>query len=221
MPYTYEYARPMLTVDIVPFSVRDGNLRVLLIRRRKLPFERMWAVPGGFVEMDEDLPDAARREMREETGLDLSHVEQLAAYGAPGRDPRGRTITIAYLGIVPGDTDARAGDDAVAISWRDPVVRSALAFDHAQIIADALGELRRRVRCGAMLARFLGESFTISQAAECAGAILGRRVSRNALRRRITSLGLAATSGHRGRYELARDAGGIIERAGGFLGPPI
>ena len=100
MPFTYEYPRPALTVDCVVFGLDEQDLKVLLIERDLEPFKGKWALPGGFVRMDEDLEQAARRELREETGLEGVFLEQLYTFGDPGRDPRGRVVSVAYYALV-------------------------------------------------------------------------------------------------------------------------
>jgi len=138
-PYTYDYPRPMVSVDAVVLREREGRLEVLLIRRGKPPFEGLPALPGGFVEIDEDLPDAAARELREETGLEGVALEQLAAFGRPGRDPRGRCISIAFVGVLERGGDlVVGGDDAVEAVWHDTRRLPPLAFDHDEIVAVAL-----------------------------------------------------------------------------------
>ena len=101
MSYTYEYPRPALTVDCVVFGMDEEDLKVLLIKRGLEPFLGKWALPGGFVRMDESLDAAARRELEEEAGIRPSHLEQLYSFGEPGRDPRGRVVTVAYFALVP------------------------------------------------------------------------------------------------------------------------
>lgn len=140
--YTYDYPRPAVTVDLV-LVTREERPRVLLIRRKKEPFAGKWALPGGFVDMDETLEESARRELLEETGVRVARLEQLHTFGDPGRDPRGRTITVAYLAVVaPGSVDARAADDAAEAGWFSLRRPPPLAFDHADILALA----RKRVR---------------------------------------------------------------------------
>jgi 8-oxo-dGTP diphosphatase len=148
--------RPSVTVDIVvvaPAAARPqpehgpagGRLRVLLVQRKKPPFKGKWAIPGGFVEPDEALEHAARRELREETGLEPEHLEQLHTFGAPGRDPRGWTISVVHLAqLSPAQAASwqpRAGSDAGAVGWFDLEHLPDLAFDHAQILACAAGRL--------------------------------------------------------------------------------
>lgn len=133
--YTYEYPRPAVTVDIV-IMTREATPRVLLIRRKNEPFAGCWALPGGFVEMDESLEDAARRELFEETGVKTKSLTQLAAFGDPGRDPRGRTISVVYLAEVdPAQLNPRAADDAAAVCWFALARPPKLAFDHKEILA--------------------------------------------------------------------------------------
>jgi 8-oxo-dGTP diphosphatase len=142
--YTYDYPRPAVTVDVV-IVTREERPRVLLIRRKHDPFAGMWAIPGGFVNMDEGLEDAARRELREETGVQARRLEQLHAFGDPGRDPRGRTISVAYLAQVDhGRLKPRAADDAAEVAWHPLHRPPRLAFDHAAILALARKRLAAR-----------------------------------------------------------------------------
>lgn len=137
MPYTYDYPRPQVTVDIAVFAREDDEWHILLIRRKKPPFEGQWALPGGFVDLDEDLPDAAARELQEETGATGVYLEQRGTYGHPNRDPRGRTITVVYAGLLKSiPSGIRGADDAVEADWFPLDDLPRLAFDHAQIIAD-------------------------------------------------------------------------------------
>ncbi len=141
--YIYEWPRPMVTVDAVVFAVSAGKTEVLLIERGEDPFKGQWAVPGGFVEMDEDLEDAAARELAEETGLTGVQLEQMRTFGKCGRDPRGRLITIAFMGIVTEGRDKiRAGDDAAKAEWFDiEELPENLAFDHDEMVRFAIEEL--------------------------------------------------------------------------------
>ena len=143
--YTYPYPRPMVTVDAVVFSIRERRLHVLLIRRGHEPFKGMWALPGGFLEMDEELEDAVARELEEETALRGVRLEQFHTFGAVGRDPRGRVLTVAYFGIVNGiDHAIRAGDDAADVGWLAVEDLPRLTADHNDIIARAVKELHIR-----------------------------------------------------------------------------
>ena len=140
--YTYDYPRPAVTVDVV-IVTRSARRRVLLIRRKHEPFAGMWAIPGGFVDMDEPLEIAARRELREETGVTTGRLEQLATFGDPGRDPRGRVISVVYLAQVdPSQVQPRAADDAAEVAWHPLHRLPPLAFDHKEILACARKHLK-------------------------------------------------------------------------------
>ena len=142
--FTYEYPRPALTVDLVVVT-RESRPRVLLIRRKKDPFAGTWAFPGGFVDEGEKLADAARRELREETGAELGEFEQLYTAGDPGRDPRGWTVSVAYLARVAADElKPVAADDADAVGWFPVDDPPPLAFDHAMILARARARIADR-----------------------------------------------------------------------------
>ncbi|MEF8787598.1 MAG: NUDIX hydrolase [Planctomycetota bacterium] len=140
---TPEPPRMCVTGDTIPVRYRRGSgLQVLLVRRGNPPFEGQWALPGGFVEMDEDLPDAARRELREETGATPRLLIQVGAWGTPGRDPRGRTVTAAYLAVIgPTDQAVEGADDAAAAEWHPREDLPELAFDHRDIVTTALLQL--------------------------------------------------------------------------------
>ncbi|MCR5444467.1 MAG: NUDIX hydrolase [Bacteroidales bacterium] len=133
--YTYEYPRPMLTADC---AVVNAQREVLLVRRRNEPFRGCWALPGGFMEMDETIEHCAVRELQEETGIEVEEKELclVGVYSAPGRDPRGRTVTAAYL-IRLDHAVATAGDDAAEVRWWSLDNLPPLAFDHAKVITDA------------------------------------------------------------------------------------
>jgi len=168
--YTYRYPRPAVTVDVVLFSLPADTLHVLLIRRKHAPYEGMWAFPGGFVEMDEDLQTAALRELREETNFvnDSSmYVEQLHAFGAVDRDPRQRTVSVAYLAFVPwtamSSEDVRASDDAADAQWWSVKNLPELAFDHAHIMQAAQQRLVWPVDLRGYTFRLLPDEFTRSQ----------------------------------------------------------
>jgi 8-oxo-dGTP diphosphatase len=144
--FTYDYPRPAVTVDLVIVS-EDEDPRTLLIRRKHDPFAGMWALPGGFVEMHESLDAAARRELYEETGIKVEQLEQLHTFGDPERDPRGRTISVAYLAIMDAaKLEPRAQDDAAEVGWHPLRRPPALAFDHAEILACARRRLEKGTR---------------------------------------------------------------------------
>lgn len=142
--FSYDYPRPALTVDLV-VATREARPRVLLIQRKKDPFAGSWALPGGFVEENERISDAARRELVEETGVAVADLEQLYTAGDPGRDPRGWTVSVAHLAQVnPDDLKPVAADDASAVGWFPLDELPALAFDHAMILDRARARLLDR-----------------------------------------------------------------------------
>jgi 8-oxo-dGTP diphosphatase len=138
MPYTYKYPRPALTVDAVVFRIEKNELQVLLIKRKNPPFEGMWALPGGFVNMDETLEEAVVRELKEETGITFREMKQLKAYSAINRDPRHRTVSVAFWGVVNKPQKPVAGDDAANAKWFSTKLLPPTAFDHFEIISDAV-----------------------------------------------------------------------------------
>jgi 8-oxo-dGTP diphosphatase len=137
-----DYPRIDVTVDVVALAPVDGQTHLLVVRRGNPPFEGQWALPGGYLEVDEDLAVSAARELAEETGihLDPSVLGQLGAYGAPDRDPRGRTISVAHVVRLDAAPDAKGGDDAAEAAWVEvgKALADGLAFDHEQIVRDAL-----------------------------------------------------------------------------------
>ncbi|MDZ7742624.1 MAG: NUDIX hydrolase [Bacteroidota bacterium] len=142
MAYTYEYPRPAVTVDCVIFLREQQSTKLLLIRRGHDPFEGMWALPGGFVEMDETLEESARRELQEETGLKNIVLKQLHTFGDPGRDPRGRTVAVVHYGFAsPQNSNVNGMDDASDARWFSIDDLPELAFDHNKIIHIALEKL--------------------------------------------------------------------------------
>ncbi len=143
--YTYTWPRPMVSVDAAVFSFVKDKARLLLIKRGNEPFKGKWALPGGFVDIDEELETAASRELAEETGLAGVALEQLRAFGTPGRDPRGRQIAIVFMGITAGQKRIKASDDAANARWFDiEKLPKDLAFDHNEVIKFAISKLKRK-----------------------------------------------------------------------------
>lgn len=138
MSHTYKYPRPSVTVDAVIFRKIDNELEVLLIKRGNEPYKNSWALPGGFIDMDETLEEAIARELEEETALKNIELRQLHAFSALDRDPRGRTISVVFWGMHYGDQKAVAGDDASAARWFGINDLPALAFDHNEVIQMAV-----------------------------------------------------------------------------------
>lgn len=144
--YVYEWPRPMVTVDAAVFQVYENKIKILLIQRGKEPFKGCWALPGGFVEMNEELDDAVARELSEETGLCNVKLQQMYTFGGVDRDPRGRMISVVYMGVVRGDVKKiNAGDDASNVRWFDICqLPEKIAFDHKKVIEFAAGKLREK-----------------------------------------------------------------------------
>ena len=156
-----------VTVDLVVFTIRDDALCVLTVRRGQAPYKGRLALPGGFVHIDEDLEVAALRELNEETGIgrfDRLHLEQLGTYGSPKRDPRMRTVSVAYLALAADLPDPRAGTDAAAAQWVpvDDALAGRLAFDHGGILADGLERARAKLEYTTLATTFCPPEFTIA-----------------------------------------------------------
>jgi 8-oxo-dGTP diphosphatase len=219
------YPPVAVTVDVAILTVRDGRLCVLLVRRGTPPYQGRWALPGGFVREREDIEAAARRELAEETGLGATgHLEQLRCYGRPGRDPRMRVISVAYLALLPDPPDPAAGTDAAdARYWpvdegatvstppASPPVR--LAFDHDEILADAVERARAKLEYTSLAATFLAEPFTIADLRRVYEAVWGVPLHPANFRRKVLSTpGLVVPTGEeratgRGWAELYRPGG--------------
>lgn len=144
MAFTYEFPRPAIATDCLVFCFHEKKLKILLIQRDKEPFEGNWAIPGGFLEIEEDLPDSAKRELKEETGVEVQEVTQFQTFGSPDRDPRERTVSVAFYAFVKSDAIDRlqSGSDARNAQWFDINDLPSLAFDHDEIIQCCLQHLR-------------------------------------------------------------------------------
>ena len=186
-PYTYEYPRPSLTVDVVAFTLRENRLQVLLIQRGEDPYAGRWALPGGFVQMAESLEGAALREMEEETGLKEAYLEQLYTFGDPDRDPRGRVVTIAYFALIPSDAPVRLEGtrEVTQARWFPVDELPSLAFDHNEIVTNALRRLRYKLEYTAVGFELLPEEFTLSSLQYTYELILGEKLDKRNFRRRI------------------------------------
>lgn len=192
--YVYEYPRPSLTVDGVIFGYdsNERDLRVLLIQRSGEPYKDFWALPGGFVEMDEDLGVAALRELQEETGLQNIFLEQLYTFGAPQRDPRGRVVSVAYYALISLNEDIalQPDTDAQDARWFSINEIPALAFDHAQILDMALLRLRGKIRYMPIGFELLPEKFPLSQLQHLYETILKGKFEKRNFRKKILSLNI-------------------------------
>ena len=190
---TYVHPRAALTVDCVVFGLDEGGLKVLLIERALEPFAGRWALPGGFVRVDETLEDAARRELAEETGLTRVFLEQLYTFGALDRDPRERVVTVAWYALVRlGDHRVQAATDARDAAWFAVDALPRLAFDHAAITEQALRRLQAKVRYQPIGFELLPTKFTLSQLQRLYETVLERDLDKRNFRKKVLSLGILA-----------------------------
>jgi 8-oxo-dGTP diphosphatase len=205
----WQEPRAAVTVDLAIFTVRDAVLQVLLVTRAYQPYRGRPALPGGYVLDGETLDEAAVRELTEETGIDgrQLHLEQLRTFGDPGRDPRGRVVTVAYLALGPDLPAPQAGTDAKDAFWR-PVDRvlaepGELAFDHAAILREALEKARWQLEYTTVAAQFCPDPFTVGDLRQVYEAVWGIRLDPSNFRRKVTR------------------AGHFIKATGGFRVPPL
>jgi 8-oxo-dGTP diphosphatase len=192
MSYQYDYPRPNLAVDCVIFGLDQPNtLQVMLIRRNLPPFLGQWALPGGFVHIDESVDAAARRELQEETGLQNVFLEQLYTFGAIDRDPRERVVTVAYYALVNlKDYSIQATTDASEAAWFPIPSLPSLAFDHDQIIAIAIARLKGKVRYEPIGFELLPKKFTLSQLQTLYETVLGLPLDKRNFRKKILKMDL-------------------------------
>ncbi len=180
-----------LTVDIVVFTVRDERLQILLVRRGVPPFEGQFALPGGFVQKNESLDDAAKRELSEETGTKNIYLEQLYSFGDPKRDPRGRIVTVAYYALIPADqAPLIAGTDAAEAVWHPVDALPKLAFDHGEIVSYALTRLRGKLEYTSVGFELLPKKFTLSELQHLYEIILSKPLDKRNFRRKIEAQGV-------------------------------
>jgi 8-oxo-dGTP diphosphatase len=201
-----------LTVDLVILTIRDGDLCVLLVRRGIAPYRGRYALPGGFVREGEDLDAAARRELREETGISHSHtghLEQLATFGKPARDPRERVVTVAYLALAPSLPDPAAGGDAESahfVPLRE-LEGVSLAFDHATILGVGIERARAKLEYTTLATAFCGSTFTILDLRRVYEAVWGQPLDPANFNRKVTKTdGFVVPTGEMARREVGRPA---------------
>src|SRR6266581_1281512 len=191
MAFTYQYPRAALTVDCVVFGFDEGELKVLLIQRALEPFKGKWALPGGFVRVEETLDEAARRELAEEAGLTHLFLEQLYTFGTVNRDPRERVVSVAYYALVKlAAHDTRAATDAADARWFPISKVPKLAFDHAEIFTTALARLKGKVRYQPIGFELLPPKFTLSQLQHLYEAVLATKLDKRNFRKKVLSFGL-------------------------------
>lgn len=190
MSYTYKYPRPSVTVDLVIFTIAKNDLKVLLIRRGSEPFKNCWALPGGFVEIDESLEKAAARELKEEAGVTKVYLEQLYTFGDPKRDPRGRVISVSYFALVDAESQRiRAASDAAEAEWHSVFNSPKLAFDHKKILDYAVWRLRNKIEWTTVGYELLPKKFTLSELQRVYEIILQKPVDKRNFRKKILAQG--------------------------------
>lgn len=203
----YDHERPAVTVDIIIFSLVENDLKVLLVRRKNDPFAGMWAIPGGFVQMDESLEDAAARELAEETAVTDVYMEQLYTFGAPERDPRTRVITVSYFALVPHDAIRHhPGSDTAETSWFSMFDLPELAFDHEKILDYALTRLRYKLEYTAVGFELLPDVFTLTELQRAYETILDEPLDKRNFRRKILSAGILEQTGKKRKTGEGRPA---------------
>jgi 8-oxo-dGTP diphosphatase len=229
-----------VTVDLAIFTIRDGLLTVLLVQRREHPYQGDWALPGGFVRPDESVEEAASRELAEETGVTSfsGYLEQLKTYGAPDRDPRMRVVSVGHVALAPDLPEPRAGGDALAARWwpvedlhlgsreeADPETPG-LAFDHRQVLSDALARIRAKLEYTTLAALFVREPFTLADLRRVYVAVWGSAPDLANFRRKILGTDGFVVPVHRSDAAAAGTAGGrppLLYRRGPatVLHPPL
>lgn len=189
--YTYAHPHPAVTVDCVVFGFDNADLKLLLIRRKTPPFQDGWALPGGFVRLDESVEAAARRELSEETGLGELYLEQLFTFGEVNRDPRERVISVAYYALLKlSDHHVQAGTDADAVAWFPVAKLPKLAFDHELVVAHGLQRLKAKVRYEPIGFELLPGKFTLGELQRLYETVLEQSLDKRNFRKKILSMKL-------------------------------
>ena len=208
MSYCYEYPHPAVTTDVVVFTIREHRLQLLLVRRAGDPFKGSWALPGGFLNIDEDLERCAERELQEETGINDVYLEQLYTFGKPDRDPRERVISVTYYALVSSDRlQLRPASDATDAAWFAMDELPALAFDHADIVRTAHQRLVAKLSYSTIAFQFMPDTFTLSELQTVYEILRSERLDKRNFRKWISTLGLVEETGeHRrtGKHRPAR-----------------
>jgi 8-oxo-dGTP diphosphatase len=189
--HSYEYPRAALAVDCVVFGLDESDLKVLLIQRKLAPFQHAWALPGGFVRIDETLDEAARRELSEEAGVTDVYLEQLYTFSALDRDPRERVVAVAHYALAKlSDHRIRAATDAMGVGWFGLDDLPKLAFDHTEIVARAHERLRGKVRYAPVGFELLPPRFSLTQLQRMYEIILGKELDKRNFRKKILAMDL-------------------------------
>jgi len=206
--FSYQYPHPAVTTDVVVFTIRNGRLSILLVKRANRPYRDEWALPGGFLNIDEDLDTCAARELEEETGISGVYLEQLYTFGAINRDPRERVISVTYYALLPQDSmvTPRAASDATDVGWYAFEDLPELAFDHAEIIDMAHKRLVSKLDYSTIAFQFMPETFTLSELQCVHETLLNQVLDKRNFRKRILSLNLIEETGEKCRSGKHRPA---------------
>lgn len=187
------YPKPSVTVDTIIFTIKDNDLKVLLIKRGIEPFKGIWAIPGGFVRINESLEEAVKRELEEETGVKEVYLEQLYTFGSVDRDPRGRVITVAYFALINSEKskqELKATTDASEASWFSVNKLPKLAFDHDKILKYAIRRLRWKFEYTIVAFSLLPKKFTLTQLQKIYEIVFNRKFDKRNFRKKILSLNI-------------------------------
>ena len=207
MAYEYDHPHPAVTVDIAIFTIRGDELKVLLIKRALEPFVGRWALPGGFVGIDESLIDAAKRELAEETGVSAAYLEQLYTFGAPDRDPRERVISVTYFALMPSDAlEIKAASDAEGVGWFSIDELPDLAFDHSDILGMALERLAAKLDYSTIVFQLVPDTFTMPELRHIYELILREDIDARNFAKRILALDVIEPTGTMRREGAHRPA---------------
>ncbi len=205
--HCYAYPHPAVTTDVVLFTLRDGALCVLLIERLNPPFQGVWALPGGFLEIAENLEQCAKRELLEETGIEGVYLEQLYTFGAPDRDPRERIISVTYFALTRSDSlKPKAASDAARVDWFPVTGLPELAFDHAKIIQLARQRLLAKLNYSTIAFQLLPDSFTLSQLQSVYEILLDEHLDKRNFRKGMLARGILRETGELARTGCHRPA---------------
>jgi len=216
----HKYEKPSVTVDIVIYTIQDNDLKVLLVKRGIEPFKDKWAIPGGFVKINESLEEAAKRELKEETGVADVYLEQLYSFGDPKRDPRGRVITIAYMALINSEKiKLKAATDVLEVQWFSIKKIPPLAFDHRNILDYSLKRLKWKFEYTTVAFSLLSKKFAISEIQKIYEIVFNQQFDKRNFSKKILSLNILKEEeikkdvSHRPPmlYSLKKDIGEIVE----------
>ena len=208
--FSYPYPHPAVTTDVVVFTIRNGRLSILLVKRANPPHQGDWALPGGFLDIDEDIDACAERELAEETGITDVYLEQLYTFGRTDRDPRERVISVTYYALIPQHvlSTPRAASDAADVGWFAFEGLPELAFDHAEIIDMAHRRLVAKLDYSTIAFQFMPETFTLSELQCVYESLRNQPLDKRNFRKRILSLDLIEETGRQcrnGKHRPARE----------------